>query len=186
MDHADLHRDAQHWRNYVVLLARSRIAPRFRSKVDVSDVVQQTMLEAHQGRQAFRGGSDGEYAAWLRRILARNLCNMQRDLTREKRDVHLERSLDDDIEAAASRVEWLAAEQSSPSQRADQRALVVRLADALAALPEDQRAAVELRHLEGWALKQIAEELQRSTAAVAGLLQRGLARLREQLCPNST
>lgn len=186
MDKIFVDRDARRWRNYVVLLARTRMAPKLRSKMDVSDVVQQTMLEAHQAQDAFRGKSENEYAAWLRQILVRNLSNAHRDHTRQKRDTRRERSLDAEIEQTASRAEWLAAEQSSPSQRADKEVLAIRLADALAALPDDQRTVVELRHLEGWSLKQISEAMQRSTAAVAGLLQRGLARLREQLCNTST
>jgi len=38
--------------------------------------------------------------------------------------------------------------------------------------------AVELRHLNGWTLNEIAEHLEKTPAAVAGLLHRGLERLR--------
>lgn len=46
----------------------------------------------------------------------------------------------------------------------------------LGGLPEDQRVAIELRHLQGLTLKQVAENLDRSSAAVAGLLHRGCLR----------
>ena len=55
----------------------------------------------------------------------------------------------------------------------------MRLAEALAELPESQRLAVELRHLRGMSLAEVAEEMACSKAAVVGLLHRGVARLRE-------
>ena len=58
---------------------------------------------------------------------------------------------------------------------------LLRLAEALEALPEAQREAVELHYWQGWSLAEIAAHLDRSTAAIAGLLQRGLKKLRHLL-----
>ena len=44
------------------------------------------------------------------------------------------------------------------------------MAETLATLPEGQRRAIELHHLEGWPLAEIAIELETTKAAVAGLL----------------
>ena len=159
-----------------------QIDNRLGEKLGASDVVQQTMLEAHQARGGFRGRSEGEWIAWLRQILARNLANAVRDFGRAKRDVSSERSLEAAIDESSSRLEqWLAAEQSSPSQRADRNEQMLRLVEALAALPDDQRTALELRHLQSWPLADIAQHLGRSPPAVAGLLHRGLKTLREKL-----
>jgi RNA polymerase sigma-70 factor (ECF subfamily) len=57
------------------------------------------------------------------------------------------------------------------------------LAEALARLPEDQRQAVELHHLKGRTLPQVAREMRRSKEAVAGLLFRALKKLRQLLAP---
>src|SRR5215831_16271081 len=89
--------DADHgpelFRSYLLLLARVRLDPMVRAKVGASDVVQQTLLEAHRDFAQFRGRTVGEQAAWLRRILARNLANVVRDQRRDKRDVARERPL---------------------------------------------------------------------------------------------
>ena len=58
---------------------------------------------------------------------------------------------------------------------------LIRLADALGQLPDDQRQAVEMRHLQGLATAEIAERMKRSVAAIGGLLQRGLRALRVSL-----
>jgi RNA polymerase sigma-70 factor (ECF subfamily) len=171
----------QHFRDYLGLLARLHLGDRLRGKVEASDVVQQTLLEAHQKLAQFRGHSDAELAAWLRRLLACTLADVLRAHTRARRDVAREQSLAA-LEASSARLEaWLAAEQSSPSERAARNEQVLHLAEALTTLPEDQRLVVELRHLKGWSLAAIARHLGRTPAAVAGLLHRGLARLRHLL-----
>jgi RNA polymerase sigma-70 factor (ECF subfamily) len=76
---------------------------------------------------------------------------------------------------------WLAAEQSTPSQKLDQHEQAIRLADALAQLPDAQREALVLQNWDNWSLAEIAEHMGRTPAAVAGLLKRGLKRLRELL-----
>jgi RNA polymerase sigma-70 factor (ECF subfamily) len=175
-------RELERFRSYLILLARVRLDPLVRAKVDASDVVQQTLLEAHRDRDQFRGRTAGEMAAWLRQILASNLVNVLRDLRRERRDVAREGPLQAALDESASHLEsWLADGQSSPSQRAGRLERAVRVANALAVLPENQREAVVLRHWHGCSLKEIAERLGCSTAAVTGLLHRGLHKLRELL-----
>ena len=175
-------RPVEEFRSYLLLLARCRLDARLRAKFDASDVVQQTLLEAHRDQGHFRGRTSGEQAAWLRQILARNLANAVRDLGRARRDMARERSLQADLDASSARLEqWLAAEQSSPSTRAERQEQALLLAEVLAELPEAQREVVVLRHLEGRSLADIAEQLKRTPAAIVGLLQRGLKQLREIL-----
>jgi RNA polymerase sigma-70 factor (ECF subfamily) len=167
------------FRPYLRLLAQLHLDPQLRGKLDASDVVQQTLLEAHLGLGQFRGEGDQALAAWLRQILARNLANAVRDYHRAKRDVARERSLEAAVEESSARLEaWLVAEQPSPSEHAIRNEQVLRLAEALLALPESQREVVVLRHWQGWSLDAISKHLGRSPAAVAGLLHRGLKQLR--------
>jgi RNA polymerase sigma-70 factor (ECF subfamily) len=98
--------------------------------------------------------------------------------------VDLERSLEADLDRSASGLAgWLAADQTSPSQAAERNEELLRLADALVALPEPQREVVVLKHLRGWTLQRIAEHLGRTAPAVASLLRRGLEDLRRRLAP---
>lgn len=174
--------DLDHFRSYLMLLAHARLDRKVRGKLDPSDVVQQTLLEAHQALESFRGDNAAAQAAWLRQILARNLANAVRDLTREKRDVRKERSLAARLDESADRLEgWLAAEQSTPSQQAQRQERALLLSQALAGLPPSQREALILRHFQGCSLDDIAAELNITSAAVTGLLHRGLKALRQAL-----
>jgi RNA polymerase sigma-70 factor (ECF subfamily) len=178
----DPDRGLERFRSYLLLLARVRLDPMVRAKVGASDVVQQTLLEAHRDLAQFRGRTPAEQAAWLRQILARNLANVVRDLRRDKRDLAREQPLQAAVDESASRLEaWLSAQQSSPSQQVERQERAVRLAEALAMLPENQREAIVLRHWEGCSLVEIGERLGCTTAAVTGLLHRGLRNLRKQL-----
>jgi RNA polymerase sigma-70 factor (ECF subfamily) len=172
-------------RDYLRLLARLQLDPRLQGKLDPSDVVQQTLLKAHEKMDQFRGQTDAELAGWLRTILANNMAEAARRFGADARDVARERSLEAKLNESSARLEaCLQADQSSPSQRAMRHEQLIDLAQALAELPEDQRIAVELHHLKGFTVAEVAEEMGRSRAAVVGLLFRGLKALRFQLNAN--
>ncbi len=135
-------------------------------------------MDAFAKRDQFRGTTEAELAAWLREILKHNLADALRHQRRDKRDVRRERSLEDGIDASFSRTQdWLAAVQSSPSQKAVKQEDLLRLSEALTKLPEAQREVIVLHHLQGLKLAEVAAEIGRSEAAVAGLLFRGLRTL---------
>ena len=182
-DTGERHPDAlERCRHYLGLLARLQLQPRLQAKLDPSDIVQQTLLDAHANFEQFRGHSDAELIGWLRRILANNLAAAARRYGTQVRDVGREVSLEADLEKSSARIEaWLAANQSSPSEQVQRRELSFRLAESLARLPADQRRAVELHHLKGLSVNEVAEMMERSRPAVVGLLIRGLRGLRQSL-----
>jgi RNA polymerase sigma-70 factor (ECF subfamily) len=151
------------YREYLRLLAQVQINPRWRAQVDLSGLVQQTLLEAHAARRLTGDEPVATTMAWLRQALANNLRDELRKLHTEMRDVRREQSLEVSLAESSARLDqWLAANGSSPSQSL-------------------QREALVWQHWHGWSLAEIAAQMQRTPAAVAGLLKRGLKQLREEL-----
>lgn len=169
----------ERYREYLGLLARLQLDGRLRGKVDLSGVVQQTLLEAHQALGRLPEEGHELTIAWLRQILANNLRDEIRKYAAAARNAARERSLEAVLDASSSQLDaWLAADQSSPSQRAERNEQLLALADALARLPDDQRLAVELHHLQNQPLAEVAAHMDRSKGAVAALLFRALKQLR--------
>ncbi|MDB5318542.1 MAG: rpoE 1 [Phycisphaerales bacterium] len=166
--------------SYLTLLARVQIGRRLQGKVDPSDVVQETFLEAHRQFPMFRGGSEAEMTAWLRRILAGQLAlTVRRFIGTKARDVQLERELGAQLDQSSQAIDQgLAASISTPSQRASRREQAVLLADALGRLSEDYREVIILRHLEGIGFADVAARMGRSVDSVQKLWVRALASLR--------
>jgi RNA polymerase sigma-70 factor (ECF subfamily) len=164
------------YRAYLQLLARLHLNRELRGQVEPSDIVQEALIKAHQKMDQFRGQNEGELTAWLRRILANTLIDA---LRKHQRRAAVLRNLEADLDQSSARLEaWLAAEQSSPSEQTIRQEQLFRLAEALADLPEDQRTAVELHYLRDAPLAEIAATMQRTEPSVAGLLRRGLEKLR--------
>jgi RNA polymerase sigma-70 factor (ECF subfamily) len=180
-------RNFEQYRSLLCLLVRSCIGVRYRARLDPSDIVQQTLFDAHQKQGQFRGRSEAELMAWLKQILANNLADAVRGLARAKRDVRRERRIDQQLADSFTRAEgWLVSVHSSPSEQAVRSEELLLLADALSNLPELQREAIVLHHLQGLPLADVGRQLDKTPAAVAGLLHRGLKRLRELMSNGET
>jgi RNA polymerase sigma-70 factor (ECF subfamily) len=165
---------------YLLLLARRRLDPRLQRKLDPSDIVQATLLKAQEKLGQFRGDTAAEMAAWLRAILAGILNDALDGLGAAKRDLSRECSLEAELGRSSAHLgDWLEDKQPTPRAEAARHEQTIRLAEALARLPERQREAVERHHFDGWKLAEIGRHLGCSEDAVAGLNKRGLKKLRE-------
>jgi len=180
-DRAAFERLLMRYAPYLRLLAEQSIGPMLQRREDASDIVQLTLIEAVESFDQFQGASEPEFTGWIKKILRNNVANAVRDNHAAKRDLRLERYLDLAEETAT--ITWFqpAAEMSSPSLQLIRAEAALELARALELLPDDQRLAVRMRHLEGRSLSDISESLSKSPAAIAGLIRRGVHRLREAL-----
>jgi RNA polymerase sigma-70 factor (ECF subfamily) len=168
---------------WLKLLARLQLDNQLQGKLDPSDLVQQTLLEACKAFPQFRGQTEAELAAWLRQILAHVLAHELRRYqgTRQRelgREVSLEKAL---AESSQRLGEMLIAPGSSPSQQADRHEQELLLADVLARLPNDYREVIVLRNLHGLSHEEVAGRMNRSVGAVRMLWVRALACLRQEI-----
>jgi RNA polymerase sigma-70 factor (ECF subfamily) len=175
-----LERLLESFRNYLRLLARTGIDLSLQSKADPSDLVQETLLKAHQRFGQFRGQTEAELAGWLRQILARNLVDYARRFhsargRRNGREHPLEKMLQNSSDALNKLVEY---NGTSPSDAAERRELTVVLADALAGLSADYRDVIVLRSIEELPWDEVAQQMGRSAGAVRILWARALKHLR--------
>jgi RNA polymerase sigma-70 factor (ECF subfamily) len=173
------------YEHYLHVLARAQLGRHLRTKCAPSDLVQQTLLEAHRDFGDFQGHHEAELLAWLRRILAHNLYNEARRFGAQQRDCAREVSLDQ-VQAGVEHssvalARGLAADTPSPSQVAAARESAVHLADALARLPDDYQTVLLLRVFEELPAEEVAQRMHRSAGAVRMLQMRALTALREQL-----
>lgn len=172
----------ERYRGYLLILARTRLhAAGVGHGISASDIVQEALLQAHKALTQFQGATEFELMGWLRTILANKLTDAARRQRRQKRNVAAEESFQESVEASAARLDRFAAKVTSPSQHVARRERELVLAEALASLPEDQATAVGLRYLEDCKVEEIAAQMGRTPASVAGLLRRGLETLRAQI-----
>jgi RNA polymerase sigma-70 factor, ECF subfamily len=169
------------YRRYLGLLARIEIGRNLQAKLDASDLVQDTLLEAHRNFPRFQGTTETQFVCWLRQIMAASLANLlRRYLGTQGRDVRLERDLAVQLEQSSLLIDrGLVDRMSSPSQQAARREQAVLLADALDELPSDYRDVLVYRHLQGLSFQEVSQRMQRSLDSVEKLWVRGLARLRK-------
>jgi len=179
--------ERRHWeldsyRDYLLLLARCVVPPPLRSQSE--DFVQDTLARAVRNRDQFQGTSDIELRGWLRVILTNVVRERLRRDARQQANGGPDLSLQQALDHSSCNLErFLAADQSTPSRQMMREEQLSELAKALAILPDDQRQAIQLHHLEGLPVLEVGQRMGRSGKAVAGLLFRGLKALRVALRP---
>jgi RNA polymerase sigma-70 factor (ECF subfamily) len=169
-----------HYRPFLRIMAEQEIGPVLRRREDPSDIVQCTLLEAAGAVPQFAGTTEPEFSAWIKQILRRNVATAVRGHHAARRDMRREQY---DPNGSTASLSWHlpAARQSSPSLKLIKAEAALNLARSLEQLPDDQRAAVRMRHIDGLSFAEIEVAMDKTSAAVAGLIRRGVKRLRELL-----
>ena len=181
-NHSALGQLIDEFRTYLALLARVQLHRYLQAKLDDSDLVQETCLQAHQGFGQFRGKTEAEFMHWLRKIMAHTAANMIRHYSQQKRDVRIEQQFERELDRSSiSLGNIVAAPDSSPSQRVARRERAKIFADAIAALKDEYREIVILHHLEGNSMAEVAEKMGRTANSVQKLWARAIVQLRHIL-----
>ena len=163
----------ERFRPVLVTIAQAMISPAYRGDIEASDLVQQTLLEAHTGAGVLDPLDEGPFFGWLRKALQNNMLDSVKRLNTQKHDVS-RRVRESELEESFARLEQvLAGDETSPSQLASRNEQIATMLSSLQELPDNQRMAVILKHLQGLSLKEVAASLDLSESATAGLLHRG-------------
>ncbi len=163
---------------YLECLAWMRIDPRLRGKFGLSDVIQNTLLEAYQQLRQLQALNPAMQKVWLRKAVMSNLLDEIDRWRSRGRDVALEQPIREAAHQSSSRLkEWLVSEESTPSARLERHERDERLAEALTRLPTRQREAIVLRYWHKMKLTEIAAHLNCTIGTVAGLIHRGVEKL---------
>jgi RNA polymerase sigma-70 factor, ECF subfamily len=175
-------------RNYLVVVARAEAESGLQAKIDPSDIVQQTLLDAHRGLDDFRGATEAEWFGWLRQILNHNAADFVRHyIGTEKRGARREVPLvQADSEQPLGAAPEPAAADGTPSQIFASHELELQVADAIARLSDDHREVIVLRNLERLPFDEVAERMGRSRAAVQMLWLRAIRAIQDSIAEPET
>jgi RNA polymerase sigma-70 factor (ECF subfamily) len=182
------------YRNYLRIMAHAGLGPKLRQHVELSDVVQETLVEVVRQFPRFTGQTEGALTGWFRRLMSEKLADLGRYSRRAKRgggvaplalDAPREIGPVDEpgdyIEVRL--VDVLAVSESSPSEDASRRELSLRIADALRQMPRPDAEILMLYHAEGESFTAIGSRLGMSRKAVRRIWARGLKTLKRHVDP---
>jgi RNA polymerase sigma-70 factor (ECF subfamily) len=163
-------------RRYLLTIAKDELSADLRAKGGASDLVQDTFLDAQSAFPQFRGSSEGELRAWLRRLLRHRAAKFgRRYRTTLKRRLCREASLPQPAPAAPDQRLVTPSVQLMAHERAE------RLRRALERLPEDYRRVVTLRYVDQESFDEIGRRMGRTPNAARLLWLRAIERVREEL-----
>ena len=161
--------------------AKLQLRGRLVSKVDVQGLLQKTFVEAWSQQDRWRSTAPLARQTWIRRAFQNNLVDEIRRFRRQSRDVSRELDFDSLTDRPGCPIAHLPAEHESPPETVLREERAEHLKAALARLPDLQRLVIELHHLQGLTLAEVATKLKRTKGSVAGLIYRGLRHLRTSM-----
>tara|TARA_R110002049_G_scaffold182485_2_gene350359 strand:+ start:98643 stop:99275 length:633 start_codon:yes stop_codon:yes gene_type:complete len=168
---------------YLYVLSRAHLDRRIHHRVSPSDIVQETLLEAHRDIANFRGTDIEEFTGWLRQALVHNIAHaVGAHMLAAKRSVRREQVIGNvsaSIEQSHQGLSSLAVDQErSPASEMGHQESLSELASALDQLAPDHQMVIMLRHLQGLGFAEVAKRMERSPGAVRMLWLRAIEQLR--------
>lgn len=146
---------------------------------DAQDLAQEVFIKAYKNLGSFRHEAD--LGTWLHRITVNSWYNMQRVISRNEAF-----SLDDPLQTEDGEITQTVVDDDplcDPVALIEEKDFLVRLQEALKDLPEEFRAVLVLREIEGYTYKEIASILECPLGTVRSRLSRARDALKEKLEP---
>lgn len=166
----------------------SKMSELLQPTVSVDDVLQEAFIKAYRDIGTLKHRTPQSFYVWIKTVADNRLRDTFRYQNRAKRQdarrVTVARN-DDISSSMVQLVEMLSDQGDTPGRCAIRRESIEAVQIGLAGLPDDQRQAICLHYLEGRTLDETAEEMERTTGAIRGLLQRGKKQLRDVLIRSS-
>lgn len=177
------HRDA------VLRMVRMRLDHKIRRRVDVSDVVQDVMIEVNRRLQDYLANPAMPFHLWLRHITKDRIIDAhRRHRGSQKRSVDREHGLavpGANDHSTMDLAAYLCDGELTPAAAATQREMAKRVSDAVSQLAEQDAEIIIMRHYEQLTNQEVAQALGLSEPAASMRYLRAVRRLRELLKPEA-
>lgn len=165
-------------RDYLLLVANQDLHDDLRAKLGASDLVQETLMSAHNAFDGFEGNSRSEFLAWLRGILKNDLLEAHRHYKGvQKRQVDREAPMDDTRRLGANLKDYA----HTPGTRAVANEEAKLLAAAMEQLSAEHRQVLEFRNWQQMSFSEIGARMNRSEDASRKLWARAVVQLQNAL-----
>jgi RNA polymerase sigma-70 factor (ECF subfamily) len=174
----------EHYRGRLKSLIELRMDRRLAGRIDASDVLQETMLEADRRLPDYAQAPGMDFYLWLRQLAVQKLIDLHRHhLEARKRSAKREISIQSPgaDASSASLALQLMGKLTTPTEAARRVELRLKMQEALDGLEPVDREVLALRHFERLTNEQTAEVLGLSRSGASKRYIVALGRLRERL-----
>ena len=165
----------------------ARLDPALSARVDASDVVQDVLLEAHRRLNDYLRNPVMPFHLWLRHIAKDHVIDAhRRHRQAQRRSLDREQPLVPAVLPDHSSFELAGQvldQEATPATAAIRHELQARLQEALAAMDNDDREIILMRHAEMLSNQEVADVLGLTEAAASMRYLRAVRRLRATLLP---
>lgn len=161
---------------------QGKIGRKWRAVLEEDDVMQVTYLEAFLHIDQLIGRNPASFVSWLRKIAENVLRDAMRELERKKRPNSSYRLQTASTEESyVTLLDYVGGTSTTPSRHARRNEASEIIKRAMQQLPPDYHDVLQLHHLEGRGVAEIATKMGRSEGAVYMIRARALERLRSLL-----
>ena len=162
-----------------------RLDKRVMQRVDVSDVVQDVLIEANRRLQTYLANPIMPFHLWIRQIAKDRIIDThRRHRVSSKRSVDREQSMQANAEVDQSTIalaQQLCDPELTPAAAATQHELAAQVQSSIDELPEKDREIILMRHYEMLSNQDIAAALELTEPAASMRYLRALKKLRKLL-----